>query len=66
MGVSSSTPLSVTSGVRVTVKERYQPYLPPGTNLNAVLNQEKIKLVHEHWSYIADEVGMCNNSVLVR
>lgn len=58
MGTGASAPLSVSSGVHVSVKERYQPYLPPGINLDAVLNEEKIKLVRDHWVYIADEVKM--------
>lgn len=58
MGAGSSEPLPAgsTHGVRVMVKERYHAYLPPGTNLNAVLNEEKVKLVHDHWQSIAEEV----------
>lgn len=59
MGVTSSAPLSVGCNregvVRVAVKERYHPYLQD-TNLNAELTEEKVKLVHEHWNSIANEV----------
>lgn len=61
MGVGSSTPLSTgqeqSGGVRVSVKERYHAYLPEGTNFNAELNEQKVKIVHDHWNFIADEVS---------
>lgn len=58
MGTSASAPVSVSSGVRVSVKERYRPYLPPEINLDAVLNMKKVNLVRDHWVSIADEVKM--------
>lgn len=60
MGVNSSTPLSggpAPHGVKVAVKERYNAYLPDNINRHAVLTEEKVKLVHDHWNFIADEVG---------
>lgn len=65
MGVSASGPLPTTgwsqprqgaSGVRVAVKERYSAYLPRYINRNAILTEEKVRLVHRHWNFIADEV----------
>lgn len=44
-------------GVKVAVKERYHAYLPDNINRHAVLTEEKVKLVHDHWNFIADEVG---------
>ena len=54
MGVGSSA--AAPAGVKVLVKQRYQAYLPPSINRKATLTPDKVKLVHDHWSFIADEV----------
>lgn len=72
MGVSASGPLPTaggsqpaqgaasshasSSGVRVSVKEKYSAYLPRYINRKAALTEEKVRLVHRHWNFIADEV----------
>lgn len=55
MGSGGSTP-APPAGVKVLVKQRYQAYLPQHINKKATLTPEKVKLVHEHWNFIADEV----------
>lgn len=68
MGVGSSSPLSAVNeanGVRVRVKERYHAYLPKHINRQAVLTEEKVKLVHDHWNFIADEVRRADVCALV-
>lgn len=54
-----------TQGVKVTVKERYHAYLPKHINLNAVLTAEKVRLIHAHWTFIADEVRVACLLVIV-
>lgn len=65
--MASSAPLSVGhehKGVmRVTVKDRYRRHLQD-INLNAELTEEKVKLVHEHWNFIANEVRTLSRELL--
>lgn len=58
MGAGSSAPQSTRteSGVEVAVKDRYHAYLPKNIDRHVVLTEEKVKLVHDHWNFIADEV----------
>ncbi|CAM9887179.1 unnamed protein product, partial [Scytosiphon promiscuus] len=45
--------------VRVSVKERYHGYLPKYINRHATLTEEKVRLVSNHWNFIAeDDSGM--------
>lgn len=61
MGAGSSAPQSTRteSGVEVAVKDRYHAYLPKNIDRHVVLTEEKVKLVHDHWNFIADEVCVC-------
>lgn len=60
MGAGSSAPQSARteSGVEVTVKDRYHAYLPKNIDRHVVLTEEKVRLVHDHWNFIADEVSV--------
>lgn len=72
MGVSASGPLPTAGGsqpqqgavgVRVAVKERYYAYLPRYINRKASLTEEKVRLVHRHWNFIADEVSLASDEI---
>lgn len=39
---------------RVAVKERYHGYLPKYINRHATLTEEKVRLVSNHWNFIAE------------
>lgn len=58
MGAGSSAPQSarMECGVEVAVKDRYHAYLPKNIDRHVVLTEGKVKLVHDHWNFIADEV----------